>query len=485
LIDDLPLPNTLRQSGFLVIHRLLLKAMKFPGSGRRERTRAQLGVATIPQIQSMLSRYVVYGHNVEPQGGPVDGALLRGDSRGVTLGSAFDITNENLVAGRVRLVAESPLIEGLNETHLDEVLHRLFPQRSSSADVGSSAPHGEVLKKQQRSFGCPSLVGGRTARGQEQMGRLPNVTFCVVVRNRAKLTLEWILYHKMLGVDRFIVLDDGSTDGLRVLLEPLVVRGIVEMVDADDGSGIYRFRHNRIVRGPLLAGYGKCVDMELRRAVRDQHTTAPWIGLLDSDEFLVLPTGECVPELLGRVLSRSPSGGDRRLVGAIAFSWRSIAPLNNDIFDTSPTQFHRTGFSRGTSDRIQRVKVIVDASLAESMDTAHRVSLRSGAMTIFPNGRSIPGPGWYTGANADTEAQGVIFHYHARSLVSWLQRYLDGFADNNNHQWPFDVNTYFGRWFADTAKTVVSADKLWLEAIPGWKERLAVVVALMTGKHPL
>ncbi|CUG12392.1 glycosyltransferase family 2, putative [Bodo saltans] len=475
LTDDLPIPNSLKRNGFLTTHRLLLKLMKYPTDGRRERTFALqnggMAIGVVPQIQNMLARFVTYG---SANGG--------GDQQSPP--SAHEITNENLVSGVVKLVPEELLTTSLNTTHLDRVLTNMFGFSSFGGGGGREMKAATTAAAAAGKTVCPSLRPGG-AQHQSSASSNPhqrNVTFCVVVRNRAKLTVEWVLYHKLLGVGRFLVVDDGSTDSLRRDLAPLVQRGIVEMIDADDGSGIYRFR-DHVVKGPLLAGYGTCIDRELRRAAVERHAAATWVGLVDSDEFLVLPTGECIPELVARVLATRSSHA-KTVVGAIAFSWRNVAPLNNDIFDASPTQFHRTGFSRGTSDRIQRVKVIVDSSLAESMDTAHRVNLKDGAVTMFPNGKTIPGPGWYSGANADTEAQGVILHYHARSLSSWLQRYLDGFADNNNHQWGFDINTYFGRWFADTAKTVYQQDRQWLEGIPGWKERLAVVEALLTGKEP-
>jgi hypothetical protein len=307
-----------------------------------------------------------------------------------------------------------------------------------------------------------------------------NVTFCAVVRNRAKITLEWVLYHVILGVQRFILFDDGSEDHLRDVLHPLVELGIVTVFNVSNSGGLYRFRGSHPLRGPLLEAYGDCMDIEAERAESEDHDTFPWVGLLDSDEFIVLPSGLCISEVVSNVLLRvnrndrsatrlrydlSAKGRQRRRaqvghVAAVAIPWWDVGHLPGDLFDDHPTQFHRTGFFfPHAPDPIQRVKVIARADLPAAMTTAHNIDKIYGgqdAATYFPNGDVMSGPGWFAKPPPSVHDIAIIFHFHSRSLVSWMQRFLDGFADDVDKTWPFEANTLFGRWAAGSTASITT-----------------------------
>jgi hypothetical protein len=56
------------------------------------------------------------------------------------------------------------------------------------------------------------------------------VSSCTMVHNRSPFIGEWLVYHEMIGVSHFIILDHGSTDNLRVVLEPFIQQGLVTYV---------------------------------------------------------------------------------------------------------------------------------------------------------------------------------------------------------------------------------------------------------------
>ena len=81
-----------------------------------------------------------------------------------------------------------------------------------------------------------------------------------------------------MGVERFFLYNNRSTDNHREVLAPYVEEGIVEVRDWDVFPG-------------QLQAYDDC--LERHRA------DSRWIAFIDFDEFLFSPLGRPVPELLG------------------------------------------------------------------------------------------------------------------------------------------------------------------------------------------
>ncbi|XP_019245162.1 PREDICTED: glycosyltransferase family 92 protein Os08g0121900-like [Nicotiana attenuata] len=52
-----------------------------------------------------------------------------------------------------------------------------------------------------------------------------NLCFCTMVYNVAKFLREWVLYHSKIGVEKFILYDNGSDDDLATVVEELVEEG--------------------------------------------------------------------------------------------------------------------------------------------------------------------------------------------------------------------------------------------------------------------
>lgn len=271
--------------------------------------------------------------------------------------------------------------------------------------------------------------------------RRSNITFCGYVRNRAKLTAEWVIWHHILGVTNFRIYDDDSNDNLEGVLQPLIDAGLVTLHKAPLPP--YRFIKHP-VGGGLLAAYGDCTLRELSEGAHDSTVSlmAKYVGFVDPDEFIVLREGICIPEWVDRAVARDPSRN-----GAVAIPWRDVGH-NGEAYDDFLTQFDRTQFAMGKSDHIERVKCIVRADLAVAMDTAHTTTLKPPFYTVFHDGARLPGEGWWSGVkeNSPVYANGFILHYHARSFTSWVQRQLDGFADADNKVWEFSTEVTLQWW---------------------------------------
>jgi glycosyl transferase family 92 len=105
----------------------------------------------------------------------------------------------------------------------------------------------------------------------------PYLAVAAIYRNEAPYLREWIEFHRLVGVERFFLYNNESTDEHMEVLAPYIDEGIVEW---EDFPGF----------PPQLACYQHVIDTR-----RD---AARWIAFIDVDEFLFSPTWLPIPEIL-------------------------------------------------------------------------------------------------------------------------------------------------------------------------------------------
>jgi hypothetical protein len=100
---------------------------------------------------------------------------------------------------------------------------------------------------------------------------------CAIYRNEGPYLREWVEFHRLVGVEKFFLYDNLSTDDHRDQLAPYVADGCVEARSWPDEPG-------------QISAYVDCLQ---RRA-----DEARWIAFIDLDEFLFSPTMAPLPEIL-------------------------------------------------------------------------------------------------------------------------------------------------------------------------------------------
>ena len=103
------------------------------------------------------------------------------------------------------------------------------------------------------------------------------LSICAVFRDEAPYLREWVEFHRLVGVERFFLYDNRSTDDGREVLAPFVDEGLVVLQDWPDWPA-------------QIQAYDHCL-----KAHRDE---SRWIAFIDVDEFLFSPTGRPLPQLL-------------------------------------------------------------------------------------------------------------------------------------------------------------------------------------------
>jgi hypothetical protein len=150
---------------------------------------------------------------------------------------------------------------------------------------------------------------------------------CTIYRDDADYLPEWIEFHRLAGVERFVLYDNGSTDHHLDVLAPYLEEGVAT-------------RHEW--PAPFLGHNGRPLALftAFEHCVGAHRDDARWFAFLDVDEFLFSPTGMPVPEILreydrfpGVVVSRAEFGSSGHVTkpgGLVIESYLERKPLRPD-----------------------------------------------------------------------------------------------------------------------------------------------------------
>ncbi len=128
---------------------------------------------------------------------------------------------------------------------------------------------------------------GRPPRNDVEARCRYDLAIAAVFQDEAPYLKEWIEFHRMMGVQRFVLVDDRSRDDYARVLAPYVAAGEVEVVRRPAPP-------RRRQRDAWIEYQRATLDAQLRRL----RGVARWVALIDVDEFIVPSGGETVPELL-------------------------------------------------------------------------------------------------------------------------------------------------------------------------------------------
>jgi hypothetical protein len=146
------------------------------------------------------------------------------------------------------------------------------------------------------------------------------VVLVSAMRNEGPFVLEWLAYHRVIGVDRVVVVSNGSTDGSDDLLAALAQAGEITFLRTSPGYGV----------APQEAAV-QVFEAEVG------YQPGTWYLWLDADEFLNVHVGDrTVQALLSQL-------GD---AGALMLNWRLFGSGGNDSFPGRHISEDFTGASR-------------------------------------------------------------------------------------------------------------------------------------------
>ena len=237
---------------------------------------------------------------------------------------------------------------------------------------------------------------------------------CTIAKNEGPYFREWVEWHRALGVEKFYIYDNESTDNTKEILAPYIASGLVEYVFKKGAK-------------QQLPAYDDCLE----RHRLDAH----WIAFIDLDEYIVPVRDKTIPLFLRRL-------GD---VPAVEINWL--------IYGSGGAREKTDG---GIMDRFKRhsepkhglnryVKSIVNPRRVYSFIGCHEVATMYGK-TVDSHGRPV------RENFKDREPQQDVIrihHYAVKSYEEFLQKRERGRArtlDKRNLDYfgQFDLNDLEG-----------------------------------------
>jgi hypothetical protein len=222
-----------------------------------------------------------------------------------------------------------------------------------------------------------------------------------IFKNEGPYILEWIAHHRALGIERFFIADNDSTDETTAILAALARAGIIEHIPFPTVPG----------RPPQQAAY----DMIVRR----HQTDTDWIAFIDGDEFLVPAPPH---RTLAEVLAALDPGPD---IGAIVVNWALYGSSGQKQAEAGPVtaRFTRRAEMNNTVNKPYK-SVVRPAAVDGKVENPHYFPLRAGARTIHVDGSDVAdAPGLPKGLSARTLWEPLrINHYIVKSWEEFHHR---------------------------------------------------------------
>ncbi|MEO2036109.1 MAG: glycosyltransferase family 92 protein [Planctomycetaceae bacterium] len=180
------------------------------------------------------------------------------------------------------------------------------------------------------------------------------LTVGAIFRDEAPYLAEWISFHRLVGVDHFILYDNESSDNPERVLQPFISAGLVTLVPWP-----VPFHQ----KAPHQA-YADCLDR-----VRGK---SRWLTCLDIDEFLFAPQQPTLPPVLREF----------EFAAGVVVRWQVYGssghqhPLNEPVI----SRFVRRAPTNWIRNR--RTKSIVDPTRTLAPVSAHHFAFQDGVLAV-------------------------------------------------------------------------------------------------------
>jgi glycosyltransferase involved in cell wall biosynthesis len=198
------------------------------------------------------------------------------------------------------------------------------------------------------------------------MERQQKIAAAAIFKNEAPYIVEWIAWHKAIGIQKFIIADNESTDESRRILEAFRKLGLVE----------YQLFPSGDLKSPQLAAY--------HQILVEKAASYDWVAFIDADEF-IFPTSDDVS--FGKHLAELPAD-----VGAVVLNWACFGSSGNKSFENRPVidRFSR----RGPMDALQNVNlhyksVVRPKAVIPAAPNPHHFHLAEGFRHARTDGRYV------------------------------------------------------------------------------------------------
>ena len=196
-----------------------------------------------------------------------------------------------------------------------------------------------------------------------------------IAKNEGCYILEWLEYHRIVGVEKVYFYDNESTDNTREILAPYIESGYVEYIYCPGEKRQMPAYHDALAR---------------------YRNETQWLAVIDLDEFVVPLAMETVPDFLRQLPPKTTQ---------VLLGWELYGSSGHEV---KPDGFVIENFQHKGQIR-QRHKAIINPRFTNYGYNAHTFCMI--------NGNTVNGSGEVVGRKSpklDYENV-VINHYHCKS----------------------------------------------------------------------
>lgn len=214
-----------------------------------------------------------------------------------------------------------------------------------------------------------------------------------IVKNEGPYIKEWIEYHKLVGVKRFIIYDNESTDNTKEILKPYI----------KDRTVVYKYTEGTEKQIPVY-----------KEAIKFYRNTTKWLAIIDLDEFIVPVEKETINEVL-KDFEGYPGLG----VNWIFFDCNGHT--------NKPEGLVIENYTNSSKLAPFHIKSIVNPRMIKSITNPHfAIYKKKGGTAVNENFMPIEG----AIIEYDSTDKIRINHYYSKSKEEYLAKIQRGNADN-------------------------------------------------------
>lgn len=230
-----------------------------------------------------------------------------------------------------------------------------------------------------------------------------DLSVCAIVKNEAPYIEEWLNYHMLVGVKRFYIYDNESTDNLKEVLAPYIAQGLV----------IYKYYPGEAKQ---MSAYNECI--------KEYKDMTEWLAFIDVDEFIIPTEKDNIPEFL-KEFKNCPGVG----INWISFDGNGYKKQPDGGVLENYTRVHYDDqFSSN-----HHIKSIVRPTMVEKYTNPHYAIYVDGENAVDENGAELKGctycdvhPKAYTDVVSVNKIR--INHYYCKSEEEYKAKLARGRA---------------------------------------------------------
>jgi len=215
-----------------------------------------------------------------------------------------------------------------------------------------------------------------------------------IMKDEGPYLKEWIEYHKLVGVEKFYLYDDGSTDSTDEVLAPYIASG-------------------EVVVQPV---YGTMNQLPLyTEALYTCRNKSKWLAVIDVDEFIVPVAQETIPAVLS-YLEKEVFHKD---IAGLAVHWVQYGFGGQYA---KPEGLVIENYTKNDG-MYATYKSIVNPRMAVSATSAHGFSYILNKHAVNEKGIPINKSGWCVDDVSKAGIEAIrINHYYTKSYEEYIQK---------------------------------------------------------------